>query len=416
MLNVHSLMTEQAGNDSLIPWILLGICAVAVVIALIVGYQKGFRRIGFGGLTVCAACGLYFVVERWLVGVNPINAIALPETLTPPVQALVHSAITAVACSIVSLIGFGVLSLLVRPSEGEMEKQVLIAPTEYGDEYDDDDWDEDDHFDVRSLGKGMKNINQPCLFNRLLGAGANAVGVLFITALVIGTLLLAGYVTPFKDSFLKTTYETEWVIKVLGYVRSYWLDFLIIAILTGFISNGYQSGIFDGIRAVITSVGYLAAFAGGVYLAFSPWTEEGQALAFLNNFVAMVATPLQEATPLVSPEIAVVVGKVAVGIALGVVLDLVVLLISWLLGKCADVSVDGGFIGFVDGILSAVFHVAIGALIVCLLALILYCLQQYNVFAVGDLFNENTSLMKGLFTLFEEWVLPLLQSHFNLGA
>ena len=136
MLNVHSLMTEQAGNDSLIPWILLGICAVAVVIALIVGYQKGFRRIGFGGLTVCAACGLYFVVERWLVGVNPINAIALPETLTPPVQALVHSAITAVACSIVSLIGFGVLSLLVRPSEGEMEKQVLIAPTEYGDEYD----------------------------------------------------------------------------------------------------------------------------------------------------------------------------------------------------------------------------------------------------------------------------------------
>ena len=130
----------------------------------------------------------------------------------------------------------------------------------------------------------------------------------------------------------------------------------------------------------------------------------------------MVATPLQEAVPMVTADIAVIAGKIVVGIVCGIVLDIVVFMIGWLLGKFADVSADGGVLGFIDGILSAVIHILIGALIVFLLGMILYCLQQYNVFAVGDLFNENSSLINGLFTLYEEWILPLLQTYFNLGA
>jgi hypothetical protein len=236
-----------------------------------------------------------------------------------------------------------------------------------------------------------------------------------ILAFVVGTLLLVGYVTPLKDSLLKVTYETEWVANAFTYVQSYAVDFLIIAILMGCISNGYRSGIFEGVRAVFLRVGYLIAFAGGVYLAFSPWAADGQPLAFLNNFVGMVSAPLQEAMPIVPADIAVILGKVVIGIALGIVLDIVVFIIGWVLGKFADVSADGGVMGFIDGVLSAIIHIVIGALIVFLLGLVLYCLQQYNVFAVGDLFNENSTLVNGLFTLYEEWILPLLKTYFNLA-
>jgi hypothetical protein len=249
-----------------------------------------------------------------------------------------------------------------------------------------------------------------------MGAIFGVVNAAVILAFVVGTVLLVGYVTPLKDSFLKATYETEWIAFAFTYVQSYAVDFLIIAILMGCISNGYKSGIFEGIRAVFLRIGYLLGFAGGVYLVFSPLAAEGQALAFLNNFVVMVATPLQEAVPMVPADIAVIAGKVVVGIACGLVLDIVVFIIGWLLGKFADVSAEGGVLGFIDGVLSAVIHILIGVLIVFLLGMILYCLQQYNVFAVGDLFNENSSLIKGLFALYEEWILPLLQTYFNLGV
>lgn len=421
MLNVNSLMTEQAaalGIEGMIPWILVGVCALVLVIALIVGFVKGFRRIGFGGLTLGVACGGYVAIQLLLGDANPVKAIPLPETLTVPVQGLVYSAITAVACILVALIVFGLLALIVRPAETAGNKQYIVdgGRKAADDEFEDDDWDDDGYYDSRSLKKQIKRQDSPCFFNRLMGAIFGVVNTAVILAFVVGTILLVGYVTPFKDTFLKATYETEWIAFAFTYVQTYAIDFLIIAILMGCISNGYKSGIFEGVRAVLLRIGYLLGFAGGVYLAFSPLAAEGQALAFLNNFVVMVATPLQEAVPMVTADIAVIAGKIVVGIVCGIVLDIVVFMIGWLLGKFADVSADGGVLGFIDGILSAVIHILIGALIVFLLGMILYCLQQYNVFAVGDLFNENSSLINGLFTLYEEWILPLLQTYFNLGA
>lgn len=418
MLNVNSLMAEQMGIEGMVPWILVGVCALVLVIALIVGYVKGFRKIGFGGLRLGVACGGYLAIQLLLGENNPVKALALPDTLTPPVQSLVHSAITAVACILISLIVFGVLALIVRPAETAVSKQYIVGGKRgvEDEEYDDDDYDDDGRFDPRSLSKEMKRQGSPCFFNRLMGAIFGVVNVAVILAFVMGTILLVGYVTPLKDSFLKATYETEWIAFAFTYVQSYAVDFLIIAILMGCISNGYNSGLFEGVRAILLRIGYLVAFAGGVYLAFSPWAAEGQPLAFLNNFVGMVSVPLQETMPIVPADIAVILGKVVVGIALGLALDIVVFIIGWILGKFADVSADGGVLGFIDGVLSAIVHIVIGALIVFLLGLVLYCLQQYNVFAVGDLFNENSSLIKGLFTLLEEWVLPLLQQYFNLGA
>ncbi len=415
MLNVNSLMTEQAGIEGMIPWILVGICALALVISLIAGYVKGFRKIGFGGLTLGVACAGYLTIQLLLGDANPIKAIVLPETLTAPVQSLVHSAITAVACILVALIVFGLLALAVRPAEESVRQYIIGAGMSNDDEeYEEDDWDDDGHIDPRSLREGMKIQGSPCFFNRLMGAIFGVINTAVILAFVMGTILLVGYVTPLKDSLLKVTYETEWIMSAFTYVQSYAVDFLIIAILMGCISSGYKSGIFEGVRAIFLRIGYLVAFAGGVYLVFSPLAAEGQAFAFIDNFVVLVSAPLQEAMPIVPADIAVVLGKVVVGIALGLILDIIVFIIGWVLGKFADVSADGGVIGFIDGVLSAIIHIVIGALVVFLLGLILYCLMQYNVFAVGDLFNENSSLINGLFTLYEEWVLPLLKTYFNL--
>ena len=418
MLYLNSLMAEQMAIDSLIPWILVGVCGLVLVIALIVGLVKGFRRIGFGGLTLGVACAGYLTIQLLLGDANPVKAIVLPETLSAPVQGLIHSAITAVACILISLIVFGLLALAVRPAEKAVNRQYIVGGNRKAEdeEDEDDDWDDDGYFDPRSLKKQIKRQDSPCFFNRLLGGIFGVINTAVILAFVVGTLLLIGYVTPFKDTFLKATYETEWVAFAFTYVQSYAVDFLIIAILMGAIANGYKSGIFEGVRALILRIGYLAAFVGGVYLAFSPLALEGQPLFFLNNFVVMIVTPLSEAVPIVPYDIAAVVSRAIVGVALGLVLDIVVFIIGWLLGKFADGSAEGGVMGFIYGIISAILHIAIGAVIVVVLAVALYCLQQYNVFAVGDLFNENSSLINGLFTLFEEQILPLLQTYFNLGA
>ncbi len=417
MLYVNSLMAEQADVFSFIPWILVGVCGLALIISLIVGFVKGFRRIGFGGLKLGVACGGYLAVQLLLGDNNPIKAIALPDTLTAGVKELVYSAITAVACAIIALILLGLIALAVRPREAAVKEHRYFVGAGANEEDDlfDDDYEEDERIDPRSLAKEMLRQNKPCFFNRLLGGIFALVNTAVIFAFVVGTLLLVGNVTPLKDSYLKATYETEWIAFAFGYVQSYAVDFLIIAILTGFISNGFRSGIFNGVRSVFLKIGYLAAFAGGIYLMFSPLAAEGQPLAFLNNFVTMVATPLKETVTMLTDEIAFTAGQIVVGIAFGLVLDIVVFIIGWVLGKFVQASEESGVIGFIDGVFSAIIHIVIGVLVVAVLALILYCLQQYNVFNVGALYNENSSLISGLFTLFEEWVLPLLQQYFNLG-
>ena len=221
----------------------------------------------------------------------------------------------------------------------------------------------------------------------------------------IACILLAVFsVTPLHDGLLQPVYQSRIVESLWDFIHTYAIDFLFVGITAGIAYCGWRGGFVGGFRSVFMVAGIIAALVVGFWLPFSNFAAEKEWLSVVGKFSGWVADRLPESFGTISATI----GKVACGAVIALALVIVVVIVGLLLGLIERGVRSAGALRFVDGILSVVVCVFLGALLCAVIAGILYALEYFDVFGASALFGEDSPLAGGLFDVFDQYLKPLL--------
>ncbi len=413
MTPVYAILTDSASIDIMekLPLIVAAVAAAVLLITFFVGFFKGFRRVSWSGLVWLFAGTAYFLVESFLVETNPVFALLEGMELGAEITAFGASFVLALACILVSLLLYGVFSLLFRPRVKRVRRSGdLFNSDENGIEYDDEEVDYDDYENYRSTTILVrKGYGKPTVFGRIFGGlicAINAATVLFIV-LAVALFFMGG--TSLRDTTFAALYEQEIIVLLTDYVFAYGLDFLMIGVIVKLACKGYQNGFVSSVRSLFGTVGGLAALVLGFWLPFSAFAlplEEG-GVEMLNAYVVRCEGA---ATAMGLPiDFAPIVGKILAGLILFVFLMLVVWLIGFLLRSLAEGIEGVGFFRVIDGALACVTYLLIGVAVCILIWAVWYALGSYGIFNVDKLFTGEC-LSKKLYDACGVYIQPALDT------
>ncbi|MFQ7076803.1 MAG: hypothetical protein ACLRSW_02020 [Christensenellaceae bacterium] len=107
--------------------------------------------------------------------------------------------------------------------------------------------------------------------------------------------------------------------------------------------------------------------------------------------------------------VAPVLGKVACGLVLCVGFCIAVAIVGLLLKLIQKAVAQVAVLRFIDGVLSTLLMMALGAVICALLMAVLYTLQHYGIFEGSRLFETNSSLSQGFYAAFDQYLKPVFE-------
>ena len=392
-------------SENLVPYAVLGGLALVLLIAFFVGLKQGFSGLKRKPLSWAFGCAVFAVLELFCHEMVA-NALPMEGALK---GLLVTVAFLAVALLLRFIVFAGMEKLFANKFESQLAKAESVRVEEMA-------TGEFVAFDENRLQKHIPydGKEKPCAINRFFGGIFSIVIVLIVLGFIASIALVVLNVTPFKES-LSVLYENEVFVKIFGYLRTYTLDFLLIALLVGVICNGYKSGGFAVFRTVMIFAVYAVAMVGSFYAPFSPWIAEGQPLHFLGQVIdylgGMVVGFIPADMPIAIPE-GVVFGavKVVLGLVLCIVLSIVAKMVAWLLNKMQDSVDESDSACVIDGIFGSIIYFFFGVLLVGLVCGVLYLLRYYGVYDTGVFFTESSPIVNGFFGVFEELLKPYLES------
>lgn len=400
MQTVYSLLAVPAWLSENGKQIALAVVTVVAVVAFIVGFAKGFTRLGWGALFWAGACALFYALEKNFHDKNPVLRMKVVSKLDPGVQNFASTLSIALVGVLAALLVYGVFAIIFRPKK--RRRAYWYANDEEVEDVEEEDLDEDEVLDSK-MRHGKTRISG---INRFFGgliAAANAAIVLSAIACV---LLVAFNVTPLRYGSLKSVYESDFVEKCWQYVRIYTLDFLFIAVIAAFAFCGYRTGILGGCRALLVTVGLVAAAVLAFWLPFSKFVAEKEWLAFVGKmsdyFGGLFGEKFSEKT-------ADILGKVISGFVLCVGFCIVVGIVGFLLKLLSEAVKNVAALRVADGILSAVAALALGVVVCALIGAVLYVLEYFGIFESSALFDPASSFTRGLFDAFDEYLRPFLE-------
>ncbi len=383
MQTLYSLLAMPAWFTENAKWFAIGAGVLIFILALVAGFSMGW-----GPLTWAGACALFIVLELYFHDKNPILKIGAVEKLAPGVRDLVSTLSIAVVCIIASLAVFGIISMIVGPRKDS-------------DDDDEEDEESDEKAHVVFKRRGGKRIFAASPVLSVIVTIVN-VGVLALAAASLALVIFS--LTPLKTGALKSIFENALVADNWKYIHSYAFDFLIIGVLAAFAHAGFKRGMLRG--GLLMTIAFIAAIIVSFWLPFSKFSGEGAAFAFIGKgsdyFGDLIAKALPE-------EVSVVLGKITCGLVSCVVLCIAVALVGLILRLFVS-GVKRFFVfRLVDGVLSMVVMLAVGAFFCALVMALLYILGHFEVFDSSQLFGENASLSKGIFAAFDEYLKPWLE-------
>lgn len=394
MQALHSVLA--AGLMDSLPTVVGAVCAAVLVIALIVGFVKGWRRVSWSGLVWLAAGAAFIFAEPQFT-----------EAFSS-LQAPYGTLLCAIACIVAALLLYGVCSLLFRPRYKWVKKNAdRFTMDENGVDYDEEiaDYDDYEDYEDRKL-LVQKGGRTPSLLGRLFGGVFCVLNTAAVLAAVLSVALLVLGSTSLGATTLAPLFENEIVIKINEYVKAYALDLLVMGIIVVTACKGYRAGLFYSIRSVVLGVGMLAAVGVSFWLPFSKFvTADGGSFVYVT--VTQCGTALARIG--VPANIAPIAGQVLAGLLFCIVSTLLVQLLGWVLKKLAEAVDSVAFFRTLDGCVSCLLYMVIGVAICVALWAVLYALDYYGILlSVSDLFTEESALSNGLYALCETYVKPVL--------
>lgn len=333
MLSLFSMLSAESSSSSSAMPPIVGIAvliAIAVlVIAFVVGWKKGIRRISWNGLTWLLAFGIYFVVNGMETG------------LATPIVAIIGIA--------VALVLHNVLLVIFRP---KTKWKTMKSFKRFGEkardyEYEMDYSEYDDFLDSRYVmtSKGVK----PGFLGRLFGAIFAVVNiVLYIAAIAIFVVYILSTTTLTGAEGLFG--EDQQKLELLTYA----MDFVVIGLIICLACTGFRKGMIGAFRSFLVIFGSVIAIA----LAFG--------LPFLLPEVFASFADMLNPMFVGFGEMGAMLTNVALGLILLIPMLIVIALLNYLIGKLARGIRSVGALRFVDGLFGTVLYAAL-AIVGCIL-------------------------------------------------
>lgn len=384
MLSLHSILAAAEIVEKM-PMLIGGAAGVLLVVAFIVGFLKGFRKVGWSGLVWVTAGGAFLLIARTI----DING----NTTEKFVKAL----LIALGCIAATLVLYGVLARFLRPRARWVKDNVNgdTSLAEYGLEFEPEYLAYDGEDDPRPYGKRLykTGFNPPNFAGRLLGGIACVLNVAVIIWAVVSVLLLGINATSLSKMNIGLVLKNAAVAKLLEFAQFALLDGLSIGLVILVAKKGYETGLMNSLRAIIVSLGSVAAVAGCFYLPFSPLaSQESGLFYFLHNFVDRCTVALGNKVPFAN-----ILSKILAGACLSIVAGILMFLLNLLLKKCCRLVSANAPTRIVDKILSCALYMIIGAAICVGVWFILAILEHYGLFNISEVISEWAHLSRGVF-------------------
>ena len=413
MMPFHALLINTEAFNLLqeLPMLIGMAAAVLLLIAFFIGFAKGFRKVGWGGIVWVAASGGYFLLERSFGEENPLNPIFATVITDNATAAFLASFVCAMGCILLALLLQGVCSLLFRPRIKLVAKDKnQYTRDENGIEYEVDDKEFDDYEDYHS-GKMVvrKGMRKPSFFGRLFGGLICTVNLAAVLVAVLSVALFGVCAMRFNEGLLAPAFQNEYMPFVQEYAILYAFDFLMIGLILKTARKGFEKGFMDSFRLLVIGVGRLVAIGFAFYIPFS-----GMALSAEEGGIeiahAFVSRCIDAAQMMGLPETyAPIVGQLLAGILLFVLVLIAFAILRFFL-KTITEAIDGiGLFRMVDGVLACVTYLAIGAAICTLIGVAFYVVGAYGIFDINTLIGK-TSLVKKLLDACGVYIQPALDS------
>lgn len=383
MIPLHSI--AAANVEAIANGLWIG-CLVFLGLAFVIGFGKGFRKIGWKGIACLSALGIFVLARYVLTQYNyVIDTSNIPYG--DDYQAWTNVIVLCEAIAIV-LVLYGFCELLFRPHS----KWVTTNPTYLQDglEYEDDSGEVLGQVQSRLV---WRNAGTPTIWGRLAGGllGALNMAAVLFACLSVAFLVIGKVPAIAETESVAAFLKVESIQLFYLYVRAFGMDYLCIGIIFLIANKGYHHGLLYSIFDILTALGGVIVLIVSFYIPFSPFVAEDGALAALLPYVETLGGWVS-AIPLIGTlEGAVnIVGRIVMGIILCVVLGIAMWLIKLLLRKLVVGIEVCGFIKTIDGALGMVLYFAIGVLVCVALVAVCYICTHYAWFDFTGFFETDT--------------------------
>lgn len=371
-----------------IPTIAVIACAVALSVAFIIGFIKGFRTVAWGGF-YWLATGIGFIfVYKALEKANPFAS-----TFTGDKAGLGHflwATILLVLCLIVALICYAVLSVKYRPRR-------VLAPKlgpemdEYGFVYEDDREDDCPYHDDDKYV--LVGVCKPSFLGRIGGGVMSALNMAAILASIISIVLLFIGRTGLVNGSLGAIFDVKLTQIVLDYAATYAFDFFTIGIIIWVAHKGYDYGFIGSLRTVLIGLGIL--FIEDVAFII-PFTKAADFY-----FIARLIDRCTSLFTTMDPQTAQVLGKLVAG-GLMTVFGFILLAVIAILLKKATKAIEEHMSAYIiDEILAVFLYLIFGVALVATFWAALYLLDYCGVFHASEAFSDKATLAREFFNAAE---------------
>ncbi len=399
MISLHGLLALS--KLRLLALVALGVVAIILLIAFIVGAVKGFRRISWYSLTWGLAGGLFVVAYKFLHDKNPIATILKGSKLAGGAD-FAWAFFLASVCIIASLLVFWVLGAIFRPREIWIRQ---YETDRYGFEYEDDYDDRDSAADkYKRIVKG----DNPCMFSRIVGGVVGMVNVGAVLAVIASLGLLFVYASPLGNTSLGKIFDIALMKKALDLIVAYAYDMMTVGIILFIGFLGFRAGVVNGARRILKTIGIMVAIVICLAIPFIDRFTGIKAddLTVIGKVVTKFAGLFKSLGNIIA-SLPMLLGKLATGVVLAVIGIVFVIILNLLL-KLLEYAIENATaLQIIDGMLGVLVFLVIGVAVCILIWGCAYALDYINLLDVKELFGKYPSLAKEFFDLSEEVFKPI---------
>lgn len=401
MIPLNSILAEQNPYAGL-PMIVALICAAVLALAFVVGFAKGFRRVGWGGLAWLTTCILFVLADGMFRA-----ALMVPFQnmgFTPEIASFWAAIIVAIVCIVIVLVLHGVLSVFLRPkllyiNEADEDDNDLA---EFGLEYEDDylDYDYDYRYAPEDKTVFRSGYTNPSVGNRIFGGIANAVkwGMILFIALSFAVFAVAA--THLAEQPIGIIMSVPIVQTLYVFAARFALEFLSIGLVIVFGIKGYSKGLLASFRSLFVIGGGIAA---AVLSFLLPFTQFSVSNGFIGNLVGRCVNLFGGAENMMG----YFIGRIVAGCCLLAFFIILLVIINVVLKKCCNM-IQKGPIRVIDGAFACVIYLIIGVALAIGIWCILFTLDYCGIIYTTEIFATEASLARGLFQFAETMIKPFL--------
>lgn len=376
-----------------VPLVVAIACAVVAAIAFLVGFTKGFRRVGWGCLTCLVATAVFIVCNMLLVKFKLVLNINMDGTLD---ERALTTFLVAVVSIMLTLGVYGLLSWLLRPSYKIVHRNPVSY--KYGIEIEDDYSEYDDVAEPQFVE--WKHAGRPTIVGRLIGGAICAINALGILGIVLSVIVIIVNATGLRSTVLSAAMDIRATKILLDFAQKYALDFITISAIVLIAFRGYKNGLVGSIRSLVVSYGGTIL---GILAFILPFVNSG--VLFFTPKLVQRCTSLLGGVPEMFRALA---GKLLAGVLIFCFFMILLALINLLLGKLSCVVIRLKPIRMLDGSIACFLYFLLGVMICIGVWCLLYALDYCGLLHISEAFSEDSSLAGSLFKLAETWVKPAI--------